>query len=103
MRPPSSSRAYLGGAITPPDPPESKAVAWQRKGTRQQHITQTLVNGQSRTTGAFVLTRKRHPPRPRDALEWGGGTPAPARAPSQHPATVSLTPSASFNGICNRQ
>ena len=42
----------------------------------------------------------------RGALEGGGGagTPTPpSRAPSLHPATVSLTPSASLNGICNRQ
>ena len=30
-------------------------------------------------------------------------TPPPSRAPSLCPATVSLTASASFNGICNRQ
>ena len=29
--------------------------------------------------------------------------PPPSRAPSLCPATVHLTPSASFNGICNRQ
>ena len=33
----------------------------------------------------------------------GGGTPPPSRAPSLCPATVSLTQSASLNGICNRQ
>ena len=36
-----------------------------------------------------------------DALE--GGRYPPSRAPSLCPVTVSLTPSASFNGICNRQ
>ena len=41
-------------------------------------------------------------------MHWKGGSftpppPAPSRAPSLCPATVSLTPSASFNGICNRQ
>ena len=42
---------------------------------------------------------------PRDALEGGGGTPPPrpSRACSLCPATVSLTASAGFNGICNRQ
>ena len=42
---------------------------------------------------------------PRDALERRGGTPPPppSRAPSLRPATVPLTPSASLNGICNRQ
>ena len=42
------------------------------------------------------------PPSPRDALEGGGGTP-PSRAPSICPATARLTPSASLNGVCNRQ
>ena len=35
----------------------------------------------------------------RDALEGGGGYPPPL----QGPATVPLTASPSFNGICNRQ
>ena len=39
----------------------------------------------------------------RDALEGAGVPPPPSRAPSLCPATVSLTPSASLNGICNRQ
>ena len=44
-------------------------------------------------------------PRLRDVLEEGEGPPPPppSRAPSLRPSTVSLTPSASFNGICNRQ
>ena len=55
-------------------------------------------------------------PRSRDALEWGQvpspppdtealcqPPPPPSRAPSLRPATVPLTPSTSFNGICNRQ
>ena len=33
----------------------------------------------------------------------GGNPPPPSRAPSLCPATVPLTPSASLNGICNRQ
>ena len=33
----------------------------------------------------------------------GGGTPPPPRAASLRPATVSLTPSAGFNGIRDRQ
>ena len=37
----------------------------------------------------------------RDALE--GGEVPPSRAPGLCPATVPLTPSASLNGICNRQ
>ena len=40
------------------------------------------------------------------AMHWKGGRnpPPPAsRAPSLCPATVPLTPSAGFNGICNRQ
>ena len=37
----------------------------------------------------------------RDALE--GGEVPPSRAPSLCPATVPLTPSASVNGVCNRQ
>ena len=48
-----------------------------------------------------------HPSSPtaRDALEgWGSYPPPPSsRAPSLRPATVPLTPSASLNGICNRQ
>ena len=39
----------------------------------------------------------------RDALEGGEVPPPPSRAPSLCPATVSLTASASFNGMCNRQ
>ena len=39
-------------------------------------------------------------PPPKDALE---PSPPPSRAPSLCPATVPLTPSASFHGICNRQ
>ena len=40
----------------------------------------------------------------RDALEGGGGgTPPRPRAPSLCPATVPLTASAGFIGICNRQ
>ena len=53
----------------------------------------------------------RTPGHPQRCLGWrGGGTPplepAPpplSRAPSLCPATVSLTPSAGLNGICNRQ
>ena len=43
------------------------------------------------------------PPRPphRDAMEVGKVSPPPP--PPRRPATVSLTPSASFNGVCNRQ
>ena len=41
-------------------------------------------------------------PSPRDALE-GGEVPPPSRAPSLCPTTVPLTPSASLNGICDRQ
>ena len=37
----------------------------------------------------------------RDALK--GGEVPPSRPPSLCPATVPLTPSASLNGICNRQ
>ena len=40
------------------------------------------------------------PPGSKDALE--GGLP-PGHSTYAQPATVSLTPSASFNGICNRQ
>ena len=40
-------------------------------------------------------------------MHWKGGRyappPPPSRAPSLCPATVPLTPSASLNGICNRQ
>ena len=39
----------------------------------------------------------------RDALEGGQVPSLPSRAPSLCPAAVSLTPSASLNGICNRQ
>ena len=40
----------------------------------------------------------------RDASERGEVIPPPpSKAPSLCPATVSLTASASFNGICNRQ
>ena len=43
-------------------------------------------------------------PPPRDALEGGEVPPqAPFRLPSLCPDTVSLTVSASFSGICNRQ
>ena len=43
--------------------------------------------------------------RPRQGCIVGGGypLPPPSRAPSLCPATVPLTPSASLNGICNRQ
>ena len=38
-------------------------------------------------------------------MHWEGGeiTSPPSRAPSLCPATVPLTPSAGFDGICNRQ
>ena len=38
-------------------------------------------------------------------MHWKGGSPPPplSRAPSLCPATVSVTASASFNVICNRQ
>ena len=39
----------------------------------------------------------------RDALEGGEVPPSPSKAPRLCPATVPLTPSASLNGICNRQ
>ena len=39
----------------------------------------------------------------RHALQGGKVPPPPSRPPSLCPATVSLTPSASLNGICNRQ
>ena len=53
---------------------------------------------------------QRKPPKPPPLLNPGLEgilimflPPPPSRAPSLRPATVSLTPSASFNGICNRQ
>ena len=44
-------------------------------------------------------------PAPTPAMQWKGGRypPSPSRAPSLCPAAVSLTPSASLNGIYNRQ
>ena len=40
----------------------------------------------------------------RAGMHWKGGrSPPPPRAPSLCPATLSLTPSASLSGICNRQ
>ena len=39
----------------------------------------------------------------RDALEGGGGNPPPFQSAQPAPSYVSLTPSASCNGICNRQ
>ena len=44
-------------------------------------------------------------PVPRPGMHWKGGEvpPPPSRAPSLCPATVSLTPSAGFSSICNRQ
>ena len=39
----------------------------------------------------------------RDALEGGKVPATPSWAPSPCPVTVPLTPSASLNGICNRQ
>ena len=50
----------------------------------------------------FAHLRQPRPP----GMHWKGGRyppPPPSRAPSLCPATVSLTPSASFDGICNRQ
>ena len=52
--------------------------------------------------------RPRGPHRLWDGMHWKGGRyppplPPRSRAPSQCPATVSLTTSASLNGICNRQ
>ena len=46
-----------------------------------------------------VNTRKYHPAY---SLSLEGTPPPPSRAPSLCPATVSLTASASLNGICNR-
>ena len=43
------------------------------------------------------------PPPPQGCIGRWGGSPSPSRAPSLCPTTVSLTPSASFNGICNRR
>ena len=45
----------------------------------------------------------RQPLGPRDALAGAEVPPPGSRAPSLCTATVSLTPSASVNGICNRQ
>ena len=42
-------------------------------------------------------------PPPQGCSGRGGRYPPPFRAPSLCPATVSLTPSARFNDICNRQ
>ena len=39
-----------------------------------------------------------------DGMRWrGGGPPPPPPGPSLCPATVPLTASANFNGVCNRQ
>ena len=40
---------------------------------------------------------------PQGCIGRGEAPPSPSRAPSLCPATVPLTPSASFNGICNRR
>ena len=44
-----------------------------------------------------------HPPPPLGCIGGGGGTPPPSRAPSLCPAPVSMTASASFRAIGNRQ
>ena len=60
------------------------------------------------TTANFTaakLTRQQPPP-PKGCIRGGGGggtPPSTRRAPSLCPATVSLTASAGFSGICNRQ
>ena len=58
----------------------------------------TLLKGLR--NGTFLMKRTLQGLRYRDALEGGGVPPPP---PSLRPATVSLTASASVNGICNRQ
>ena len=56
-----------------------------------------------RSEGVFEACAAPPPPR----VPWKGGEeappPPPSRAPSPRPATVFPTPSASLNGICNRQ
>ena len=42
-------------------------------------------------------------PPPPPGMHWKGGRQHPLTAPSLCPAIFSLTLSASFNGICNRQ
>ena len=63
-------------------------------GGRARGLSQNVKNGRRRVTPT---------PLPRDALEVPPPPPHSSRAPSLRPATVSLTASAGFNGICNRQ
>ena len=55
-----------------------------------------------RQTGHFLGLTKPMRGRAQGCIGRGGGRP-PSRAPSLRPATVPLTASASFDGICNRQ
>ena len=58
--------------------------------------------GPSRASQCWVRTPPPLPPvRVGTGMHWKGGR--YPRAPSLCPATVPLTPSARFNGICNRQ
>ena len=74
---------------------------YQRLAYSWSHVVAQLQNPMWHVAKCFIGSD----PPPRDALEGGEAapTPPPSRAPSLCPATVSLTPSASFNGIYNRQ
>ena len=76
-----------GGALSPP--PETNL---------------SVLFLQSSAAPPFGISRQSTPKHgPRGALKGGGGAPPSSRAPSPRSATVSLTPSARFNGICKRQ
>ena len=83
--------------LTHPPPPPACLSMHRRGGTSSLH--EVVGRPKQRNEGSYGGGGGR------DALGGGGvpPPPPPSRAPSMCPATVPLTPSASLNGICNRQ
>ena len=97
---PATPGGWLGAVSTSSPPPrgphtpsfkerEGQGSEWRSVNRRRQLRRQQQIQGDM----------------PAPGMHWKGGRYPPpfSRTPSLCPATVPLTPSASFNGICNRQ
>ena len=98
---PKSSAAVSAGRFRPAGPPPGGSAGRVGRPNRRR-VFRPRTAAEPHRRFIPMSCPPSSPPPPPGCIGRGGGTP-PSRAPSLCPATVSLTPSASFNGIYNRQ